>query len=92
MEGADPTQATTAAGLQCLLSYQQHLAWPAWQAESAYVWLQTCVHYTLCHPPAPLADLYFDACFFLSRSCLSRIHLLAHGLILPHAYADKISF
>ncbi len=69
MDGADAAQATTAAGLQCLLSHQQHLALPAKQAVSAYALLQTHVHYTLCHLPAPLACWMFDACFTLSRSC-----------------------
>jgi len=70
MEGADPAQATTAAGLQPLLSYQQHLALPAWLClVSDVALLQTCVHYILCHLPAPLAILFSDACFTFSRSC-----------------------
>lgn len=68
MNGADSTQGTTAAGVQPLLSYQQHLALPAKQAASACVLLQTCLHNTLCHFPAPLADLSSDACFTLRRS------------------------
>ena len=62
MDGFDPAQATTAAGLQPVLSCQQHLALPAKQAVSAYALLHTCLL-------APLVYLCSDACFTLSRSC-----------------------
>lgn len=54
MDGADPAQATTAAGLQRLLN-SQHLALHAKQAVLTYALLQTHVHYILSYLSAPPA-------------------------------------